>query len=471
MSASATPIPAIDGFQTCEELATALAKGALSSAELVDLCLERIAAHDAKLHAFVRVFEEQARRAARAADELRRSGRVAGPLHGIPLAIKDLYHYAGQPTGAGSRAWKAPLPGATATAVRRLEAAGMIVLGKTHTVEFAYGGWGTNPVMGTPWNPWDLTVHRAPGGSSSGSAVAVAGGLVPAALGSDTGGSLRTPACFCGLIGFKTSRGLIGRGGVLPLALSLDTMGPLTRSVRDAALLVDAMAGPDALDPETARSPRPDVFAGLERGIRGLRIGRLADEELTPLAPDVRTLFDGTVAELETLGAHIETMKLPRRVEDYLRDAGDIMSAESYANLSAVIDPPESPVAPVIRERIGRGRDISAATYIRVLERRRADQAAFADAFDRLDALVAPICQAPAPPLAEVDEAASPTLYGRFVNFLDLASLAVPIGTMRGGLPMGLQIIVRRFDEGLALRIGRAFELARGGLVARPAGL
>lgn len=464
-------MPDIDAFQSCETLSRGLSAGAISSVELVEMYLGRIAALDGKLHAFVEPFEKEARLAAEAADKQRRAGRVAGPLHGIPLAIKDLYDYAGHPTNAGSRALKAPPAAATAAVVRRLEAAGMIVLGKTHTVEFAYGGWGTNPVLGTPWNPWDLQVHRAPGGSSSGSAIAVAAGLAPVALGSDTGGSLRTPACFCGVVGMKTSRGLIGRGGVFPLSPSLDVAGPLARSVADAALLIDAMEGFDPLDETTAKGRPLNAYAGLDRGMKGFRIGRLAEEELTELQPGVRKLLGETIATLKELGAAIVEVKLPRRVGDYLRDAGDIMSAESYANLAAQVDAEESPVAQAIRERIGRGRDISAAAYIRLIDGRRRDQGELAAALEGIDAVVAPICQAPAPVVAEIDEAAPPTLYGRFVNYLDLASLAVPVGSVGKNLPMGMQIIVRRFDDALALRIGHAFEQARGGLVQRPAGL
>jgi aspartyl-tRNA(Asn)/glutamyl-tRNA(Gln) amidotransferase subunit A len=459
-----------DPFRTCESLAKALATGETSSRELVDLYLGRIRELDGKLHAFVSVFEREARLAAEARDKARAAHPV-GPLHGIPVAIKDLFDYAGHRTGAGSKAWPAAPVEESAFAVQRLEAAGMIVLGKTQTVEFAYGGWGTNPVMGTPWNPWDLAVHRAPGGSSSGSAVAVAAGLAPVALGSDTGGSVRIPACFCGLVGLKTSRGTIGRGGVFPLSPSLDTVGPLARSVRDAALLVDAMGGFDRRDEETGLGRRLNVLEGLELGIRGLRIGRLAAEEMTELAPDVRGLFEEALRAFEDLGARVEEVRLPRRVGDYFRDAGDVMSAESYANLAKIIDDEASPVGPVIRGRIGRGRDISADAYIRLLDRRRSDQIDFQSLFDRLDAIVAPICQAPAPPLADIDENAPPALYGRFVNFLDLAGLAVPMGKLSKGLPMGLQILVPRFDDALALRTGRAFEKARGDDPMRPIGL
>ena len=214
----------------------------------------------------------------------------------------------------------------------------------------------------------------------------------------------RIPACFCGLVGLKTSRGAIGRGGVFPLSPSLDTVGPLARSVRDAALLVDAMEGIDMRDEETGRGRPLNLLEGLELGIRDLRIGRLAAEEMTELAPDVRGLFENALRAFEDLGARVQEVRLPRRVADYFRDAGDVMSAESYANLAKIIDDEASPVNPVIRGRIGRGRDISADAYARLLDRRRTDQIDFLSLFDRLDAIVAPICQAPAPPLADIDE-------------------------------------------------------------------
>lgn len=458
-------------FATLESAARALASGEVTSAELVDGWLGRIADLDGRLHAFVAVFADAARAAAAAADLQRAAGRCAGPLHGLPVAVKDLFDCAGHPTGAGSRALDAAPAARSATAVRRLEAAGMIVLGKTHTVEFAYGGWGTNPVTGTPWNPWDPAVHRAPGGSSSGSAVAVAAGLAPAALGSDTGGSLRTPAGFCGLVALKTSRGVAGRGGVFPLSPSLDAIGPLTRSVRDAALIVDALQGPDPDDDETRQVPRLDLMSDIERGAGGLRIGRLPDRELAALAPEMRALHDATVDMLERLGARVSEVALPRRVADYLDDAGLMMSAESYARLAAVVDRDDAPVDPVIRARITRGRALSAADYIGLIERRRRDRAAVAGALDRLDAVIAPITQAPAPPVAEIDEDAPPTLYGRVVNFLDLASLALPLGRSADGLPMGMQVIVRKLDDALALRIGRALEHAHGGFDGVPPGL
>jgi aspartyl-tRNA(Asn)/glutamyl-tRNA(Gln) amidotransferase subunit A len=392
-------------------------------------------------------------------------------LHGVPIAIKDIFDYAGHPTRAGSAALTDRNPSISAHAVRRLEAAGMIVLGKTQMVEFAFGGWGTNPVQGTPWNPWDLETHRVPGGSSSGSAVAVAAGLAPAALGTDTGGSIRTPAAWCGVIGLKTSSGLIGRHGVVPLSPTHDTVGPLARSVRDAALLLEALAGIDPLDSTTQHAPAISPLAGLEQGVEGLRIGILREADLRDVDADIRRLLQTALKDLEELGAHLEEIALPLSMEDYARAGGDIMSAESYAHLGRYAEPSDSPVDPVIRERILRGRDVTASMYILLLEARQLARVEFLAALDRLDAFVAPACPRTAVPVDQVDETVAPNMFGRFVNFLDLASLSIPIGLTNGGLPAGLQIVTRRYGDALALRIGRTLERARGTLVLRPPGL
>src|SRR5512138_1707901 len=228
------------------ELARLLAAGRTTSREIAEACLARIDAFDGKLHSFVDVWRDDALARADAADRERADELVRGPLHGLPIALKDLLHVEGRQTTAGSKSWIGRRSDTTATAVERLVTAGMIPIGKTHMVEFAFGGWGRNQPMGAPWNPWDMTTHRVAGGSSSGSAVAVAAGLVPAAIGSDTGGSIRIPASLCGITGLKTTYGLISLYGAVPLSTTLDSLGPLTRTVEDAALLTAAMAGADS---------------------------------------------------------------------------------------------------------------------------------------------------------------------------------------------------------------------------------
>src|SRR5262247_3463677 len=218
-------------------------------------------------HAFIAVYDADARLAAEAADKAIRSGHRIGPLHGVPIALKDLVDLQGRVTTGGSKVWAERVSPTTATLAQRLIAAGMIVLGKTHTVEFAMGSWGTNTHMGTPRNPWDPAVHRTPGGSSSGSGVAVAAGLAPIAIGTDTGGSVRLPAAWCGIVGLKVTVGRISTYGVLPLSSTLDTPGPLARSVEDAAILFNVLQGFDPLDDRTSRRSADDPLPSLRRGV------------------------------------------------------------------------------------------------------------------------------------------------------------------------------------------------------------
>src|SRR5947199_7039151 len=267
-------------FLPAHRLAAEIAARRLSPVDVVDSMLARIAAHDPKLHAFIDSYADDARLAAEAAEKAIRAGHAVGPLHGVPIALKDLIDLEGRITTGGSAVWRERRSPSTATLARRFFAAGMIVLGKTHTVEFAMGGWGTNQHLGTPWNPWDPAVPRTPGGSSSGSGVSVAAGLAPWAIGTDTGGSVRLPAAWGGVRGLTTTIGRVSTYGILPLAPSLDTPGPLARSVEDAALLYSVMPGPDPLDPRTLSAPTPhDVTAGLRRGVKGLRLARMPQGE------------------------------------------------------------------------------------------------------------------------------------------------------------------------------------------------
>ncbi len=456
---------ALDLWSPAEALGLAIAKGETSSAEVTQGYLDRIAELDTKLLAFTYAFGEQALKAARQLDRELAFDGARGPLHGVPIAIKDLFDCAGHPTRAGSRVLTDRNPTVSAHVVRRLERAGMLVLGKTQMVEFGFGGWGTNAIAGTPWNPRDMDLHRVPGGSSSGSAVAVAAGLAPAALGTDTGGSIRTPACWCGVVGMKTSHGLVGRSGIVPLCPSQDTVGPLARSVRDIALLLNALAGPDTGDPATKHAPRVDPLTDIEQGITDLRFGILHDDDLARVDPEIRTLFDTALDEIERLGGRLQPLRLPLSIDAYLGMGGDIMSAESYRHLGSYLESANERMDPAIRARIARGRDITESEYLSLLEDRGSAQTAFLDAFQGLDALLVPGCHQWPIPVSEVDEDEHPNTSGRFVNFLDLASLSVPIGRNPDGLPAGMQIVVRRFDDALALRVGRAFERTRGGFV------
>jgi aspartyl-tRNA(Asn)/glutamyl-tRNA(Gln) amidotransferase subunit A len=256
-------------YRPAVELARGIASRELSSEALIELLLERVDRLDPKLHAFVDVYADDARSAGAAADQAIAAGHGVGPLHGVPVALKDLVDMEGRVTTGGSKLWADRVSPVTATLARRLVSAGMIVLGKTHTVEFAMGGWGTNQRLGTPWNPWDTEVHRAPGGSSAGSGVAVAAGMVPWAIGTDTGGSVRLPSGWCGLTGLKTTIGRVSVHGVLPLCPSLDTPGPMCRTVEDAAVLYNVIHGPDPKDPTTLRRDVDDPLPTLGAGVAG----------------------------------------------------------------------------------------------------------------------------------------------------------------------------------------------------------
>ena len=443
---------------TLTSLAEKLAARSVSPVDLVADCLERIKHLDPKLHAFVDIYEAEARLAAEGADKAIRSGHAVGPLHGIPIALKDLVELEGRVASGGSAVWRDRRANRTATLARKLIRAGMIIIGKTHTVEFAFGGWGTNQHFGTPWNPWDAKTHHTPGGSSNGSAVAVAARLVPCALGTDTGGSVRLPAAWCGITGLKTTIGRISTYGVLPLSPTLDTPGPITRSVEDAALLLQVMQGADPNDPRTLALRDIDPSPTLKRGVKGLRLGRMPVSERRNIAADVLAAYDRSVDQLASMGADIVDMTLPRSFREYGSASGRIMAAEAYALLSQIVDNNDSPVDEAVRPRVRGGAAVSSREYLEVLAQRERLKLEYAAATADIDAVLAPVALTSAIPLAEVDQNTTPAFLTRWVNFLDLCGLAVPNGFTPGGLPLSLQIVCRGGEEAMALRIGWAWQ-------------
>ena len=441
-------------------LSARLKSRSISPVDIVTTCLERITKLDPKLHAFIEVYDKEARLAAEAADKAIRSGHAVGPLHGIPIALKDLIEMEGRVATGGTAVWRERRCTRTATLAQKLISAGMIVIGKTHTVEFAFGGWGTNQHLGAPWNPWDAKTHRTPGGSSSGSGVAVAARMVPCALGTDTGGSVRIPASWCGITGLKTTIGRISTYGVLPLSPTLDTPGPLTRSVEDAALLLQVMQGADLHDPRTLALRDADPLATLRRGVKGLRLARMSAAERTDVAPEVLAAYDRSVDQLASMGADIVDLALPRSFRDYGGASGRIMSAEAYALLSRIVDNNDLPIDEAVRPRVRAGAAISSREYLEVLAERERLKGEFAAATGHIDALLAPVTMTPAIPLDTVDQTTTPAFFTRWVNFLDLCALAVPNGLTPSGLPLSLQIVCRGGDEAMALRIGWAWQSA-----------
>jgi aspartyl-tRNA(Asn)/glutamyl-tRNA(Gln) amidotransferase subunit A len=450
------------------DLSRAFGARTLSPLEAVDALLERIRRRNPTLHSFIAVYEAEARLAAEGADKAIRSGHRVGPLHGVPIALKDLVDLEGRVTTGGSKVWEKRVSTVTATIAERLVAAGMIVLGKTHTVEFAMGSFGTNTHMGTPWNPWDLRVHRTPGGSSSGSGVAVASGLAPVAIGTDTGGSVRLPASWCGIVGLKVTAGRISTYGILPLSGTLDTPGPMARSVEDAALIFGVLNGPDPRDPQTLAWTREDPLPSLRRGVAGLRLAVLPEGERAGVEAEVLAAYDASVERCAALGAQLVRPALPHRFSDYAAATGRIIGAEGYRFVGDLVDDMSLPIDPHVRPRIQLGRGLSARDYLRTLAEREEHRRAFATALADVDAVLTPTTQTAAIPIADVDQSGTAAYFTRAGNYLGLCALAVPNGFTRGGLPTSLQILCHPGQEALALRIGWAYEQATEWSQRRP---
>ena len=374
----------------------------------------------------------------------------------MPIALKDLIDLEGRVTTGGSKVWAERVSPVTATLAERLIAAGMIVLGKTHTVEFAMGSWGTNTHMGTPRNPWDLAVHRTPGGSSSGSGVAVGAGLAPVAIGTDTGGSVRLPAAWCGIVGLKVTAGRISTYGVLPLSTTLDTPGPMARSVEDAALIYRVLSGPDPRDPQTLAWAPADPLPTLTRGAAGLRLAVMPDAERVGVDADVLAAYDAAVDTLAKLGAEIVRPALPHRFTDYAAATGRIIGAEGYRFVGHLVDDERLPVDPHIRPRIQLGRGVSARDYLLALAQMEEHRRAFNAALAGVDALLTPTSLTPPLPIDQVDQSGTGAHFTRPVNYLGLCGLAVPDG-FTAGRPAALasdRLPGGRGGDGAAHRLG-----------------
>jgi len=456
-----------DPFVSLAGLAEAYRTGAAKPSAVVAAHLARIARIDHKIGAYQVVYEDEARAAAEAADKAIASGHRIGPFHGIPFGLKDICDLEGRVTTGGSLAMKDRISPATGTLARRLIAAGGIVLGKTRTVECAFGGWGTNQRMGTPWNPWDMSTHRAPGGSSAGSAAALAAGTAVSAVGTDTGGSVRLPAAFCGLTGLKVTEGRLPLDGIIPLSHTLDTPGPMARSVLDALIMFEVMDGREGWAMDRDRAAGTGLYAAMGQGIAGLRLGALDDHERGACSAEVLAAYDAALAVLRGLGAVVEAFSPPRRYADMTAANGKLISAEGYFHHGAMYEDPANPMDEDVRPRFLGGRGVTAADYIGVLADRRVAQAEYYAAMRGFDAVLTPTVTAVAPPVAEIDQAVSPGHFTRPFNYLGMCALALPTGLTPGGLPTSLQIAARGGDEAMALRIGAALEAAQP-VLARP---
>lgn len=457
------------------ELGARMRRRELSPVAVCEYFLERIRTLNPALGAFRLVTESRALAAAEAAERQIRAGIDLGPLHGVPYVTKDLFDVAGLPTTAGSRSLEGNVAATDARATRRLAAAGLVLLGKTNTVEFAFGSVGINHSHGTPHNPWQQH-HHVPGGSSSGSAVAVAAGMAPLATGTDTACSVRTPAALCGVTGLKTTVGRISRAGVYPLSATLDSVGPLARTVADAAALFDALQGPDRADPATAGIAPVDVLRTLEDGAAGLRIGVAEGLLFDALHPEVEQAVRHAITVFESLGATVTRLEFTEAAE-VMAKPSVISQVEGYTVNARHLEQTPELLDPVVRERMRPGGKVSAVDYRRALDdltplRRRTRRR-----FDGLDVLLAPTSMIPAEPVDAVDRDFDTYMSyaGRYLrncfvgNLLDLCGISVPCGFTRGGLPVGLMLYGARFREDVVLRAARAFEQATDWHRQRPA--
>ncbi len=409
---------------------------------------------------------EAALKAAKEADAALAKDQNRGPLHGVPLAHKDMYYETGKVVTCGSAIRRDFVAQTTSTALKRLKDAGAIRLGSLQMAEFAYGPTGHNSHYGPVKNPFN--VERVTGGSSSGSGSAVAARLTFAALGSDTGGSIRMPAHFCGVTGLKTTYGRISRFGAMPLSQSLDTVGPLARSAEDCALLLALMAGVDPEDPTSSREPVGDYVAATAASIKGLKVGVPAAFYVDDLDPEVARALDETILVLKREGADIVKVELPDQRQ--LTAACQLVLAVEAAAYHKrwLIERPQDYGSQVLM-RLQNGLAIPGVSYLEAMRWRGPALAAHVAATSGVDVVITPVAPVPAPTIAESDVGNSPgaeaviqrlTRFTRPINYLGLPALAVPSGFTKSGLPIGMQLIGRSFDEATILAVGAAFQRA-----------
>jgi aspartyl-tRNA(Asn)/glutamyl-tRNA(Gln) amidotransferase subunit A len=453
-------------FAPMTELARLIATKAVSPVEVARAHLDRIAALDGGLRAYVTVCADAALAGAHAAEAALMTGQPLGPLHGVPYALKDLYDTAGIRTTGGSKVFADRVPAADATVVRRLTQAGAVLLGKLNMVEFAYGPEGLNPHYGHARNPWDAGTHRMAGGSSSGSGVAVAAGLAPGALGSDTGGSIRIPASLCGITGLKPTYGRVSRAGVLPLAWSMDHVGPMTRSAADCALMLGAMAGYDAGDPSTSVLPVPDYTAALTGDVKGLRIGLLRSFFLDGAVPEVRAAVEAAAATLAAAGALVDEVSLDTMAH-VPGAALAVVAVEALAYHADLLRTRAGDYDPDVARRLMTGAYVSGLHYVRGQQVRALVRAEVDAALARRDVLLAPATPVTAPGVADrqttlgdgpADVRTALLRYTRPFNLSGHPVCALPCGLTAAGLPIGMQLVGRPFDEATVLRAADAYQ-------------
>jgi aspartyl-tRNA(Asn)/glutamyl-tRNA(Gln) amidotransferase subunit A len=447
------------------EVADAIRRRKVSSVEVTRACVAQARAVQPRINCFIALEEDDALKAARAADRAIRAGAKLGPLHGVPLAHKDMFYRAGRVTTGGSKVLRTYRPSTTATVVQRLNAAGAIWLGSLNMAELAANPTGHNEHWGDCRNPWN-TDHIT-GGSSSGSGAAVAARTCYGALGSDTGGSVRLPAAANGVAGLKPTYGRVSRYSILPRVWSLDTVGPLARTVRDCARITRVIAGADERDATASSEPVPNYERLLDGRIRGVRIGVPQSHFYDDIADDVRRRMDESLAVLAKLGARIVKVKLPdlEHLYNLTNAIGQVESATIYAKWMR--ERPQD-FSLVVRTRTQAGYFVPAVSYLEALNARPRIAAEFVHAvFDKVDVLHTPVMTMPVPTLDETEPGGTAEVMGmlaritrntRPINFLGLPALAVPAGFSKGALPVSFQLVGRPFAEDLLFKVGDAYQ-------------
>ena len=452
--------------QTSEDLAelslaeasARLRGGRVTSTQLTEACLARIATYNPKLNCFITVMREQALAQARGLDAEQRAGRLRGPLHGIPIALKDNIDTAGVRTTAASAVFDDRVPSADAEVTRRLKAAGAVLIGKTNLHEFAMGGTSATSYYGPVRNPWAL--DRNSGGSSGGSAAAVAAGLCYAALGTDTGGSIRTPASFCGCVGLKPTYGLVSIRGIIPLVVSLDHCGPLARSAEDTAMVLNALAGYDKLDIASVEHAKEDYVGGMKQPVSGLRLGIPRAPYFDLLDEDVAKCVEEAVGVLAKMTRGAKDVTLPSTRDITLGGETFAYHEELYSHGAGRYQIPT-------RRSLQNAGNAKAAEYVRGRWKLELLRRTIDDAFDDFDIVVLPTRRHTPRTIdaaikrEESDKPRNPELEntGQF-NMYGIPAISVPCGFTSGGLPVGLMIAGPRFSESRVLALASAFERA-----------
>jgi aspartyl-tRNA(Asn)/glutamyl-tRNA(Gln) amidotransferase subunit A len=459
----------VPDFLTIAEAAKLIQQRELSPVELVESRLGRIEKLDGKLHSFIRVLADSARAEARAAESEIAAGKYNGPLHGIPLGLKDIYETAGVATTGHSKVMQDHVPKADAFSVKKLRDAGAVVMGKLATHEFALGG----PSFDLPWpparNPWDTA--RFTGGSSSGTGASVAAGLVLGGTGSDTGGSIRGPAAFCGLAGIKPTYGLISRMGILPLAFSLDHAGPMAWTAEDCAIMLQAMAGHDPADPGSANRPIPDYRAALSGEVKGLRIGLIRHfyERDNEANAATRQAIDAAANKLAELGCVVRDVTLSP-LPEWSACGMTIMLCEAYSIHEANLRRRFTDFGENFRDRMVLGGLVSGADYVQALRRRRELVAELDRAMQGLDIVMTAAAPSEAPSIDQVPKFAlfeRPSLTIPF-NLTGSPAMSVCCGYTDSGLPLSFQIVGKRFEDATVLRLAHVYEQATSWRGRRP---